>query len=233
MPCPLRFQACAQKAWMSSMKLVSKVSDMDMIKLEAWYRKCCDCLENWETDELAADEMPEENAEDFSPGKECLQLLDCVRTEAGFVDPSAPLEPAPARDENADLKGMDDQENLKKMIAATPLTDDPAPEHELKETFMPTTLMEALDASSNKGDKLFWNLLLRLIVKLRNSSGGCDVGFLPNAWNCRRASRKLNWFQCLCCKFEFFGFGCVSGRGARHDTLNPRTTPPSSTAKGL
>ena len=65
-------------------------------------------------------------------------------------------------------------------------------------TFLPTTLQEALDASHGKSDSVFWNMLLRLAIKLRSASGGQDTGFLQNALNCRRASRKLNWHQLLC-----------------------------------
>ena len=60
---------------------------------------------------------------------------------------------------------------------------------------LPTTLREALKL---KGC-LFTNLV-RLAIKLRNAHGGMDVGFLPNAMNCRKASKGLNWYQQLVCK---------------------------------
>ena len=57
---------------------------------------------------------------------------------------------------------------------------------------LPDTLTEALQLP---GD--LYNSLFRFAVRLRNSKGGADLGFLKNAKNCRRASRGFNWFQPL------------------------------------
>ena len=63
-----------------------------------------------------------------------------------------------------------------------------------KSNELPTTLSEALKM---KGC-MFTNLV-KLSIRLRNGQGGMDVGFLPNARNCRRASRSLSWYQHLVC----------------------------------
>ena len=57
---------------------------------------------------------------------------------------------------------------------------------------LPSTLAEAL---RTKG--CMFNALYRLALRLRNTKGGMDTGFLPNALNCRRAARTLNWYQYL------------------------------------
>ena len=159
----------------------------------------------FEDDELPSETGAEKEAS--TRKDECFELIASIQREKKFIDPDISLETAANEldledPEDVELRQMPDPEDFKKLFH---VDMDETEAHETAQdkgvsslsSRHPRTLMEALDRARREGDPVFWNLLWRLSVHLRCGAGGMDVGWLPNGRNCRRASRTLNWYQCL------------------------------------
>ena len=92
---------------------------------------------------------------------------------------------------HADLERAGDVDDFGKMLHAveTEAADVNAP---AEERFLPASLQEVMRARGCR-----WNALFRFAVRLRSAKGGCDTQWIANARHARRASRNLNWYQCL------------------------------------
>jgi hypothetical protein len=196
----------------SAIQLVAKVSSMSEAALEKEYTNLCQ-QEGFQglTDALFADdELPDGTQvdEEASKGKDqCFELVTSIQREKKFIDPDISLETAADElnledPETVHMKQMPDSEDLSNLFK--PGIDETEADETSQDKGVsslssrnPCTLMEALDRARRESDHVFWNLLWRLSVHLRCSSGCMDVGCLPNGRNCRRAARTLNWHQCL------------------------------------
>ena len=191
----LRFEACCKKALCSALRLVSKTSGYDEGELERMYRTACKdgCFQAWSDAALDADELPEEKQEDGAD--QCFELVDRIRREMKFSDPDTTL----AEEADVDIEDPEKDEfkdmpcgNLIEAMLEASFEEDSA-----ETAKNPRTLMQAIDRSARESDHVFWNSLWRLSLHLRSSVGGMDQGWIPNAKNCRVASRDLNWHQWL------------------------------------
>ena len=189
------------------MSLVAKCSDMSVDKLEQIYRNVCAKEadnENGYFPGTGDEEIFDEEVEDAPlPSASCMGFLDQVRSEAKMMQEDV--------EEGADDKvhfpdvldrqiaELPDSGHMKHIFEAeSPL--DPfrmecsrSPRNSIDRCSLPSTLSEALEIA-RKGSCLF-NALIRLIIRLRSSRGGSDLGWLPNPRSSRKASKGLNWHQ--------------------------------------
>ena len=203
-----RFQQCCERAFAASLLLVSRCTGEKPDKLEEMYRKCCgDDVFKLSADMEADEVMPEEELEQ-DPGKDQQEppppqqacekfLLDFAgHNDATLVFNQNLEEPQPQPE--SELDGLPDQETLERLMEEKNPEEQfghecaRSPKLSKKGNALPSSLREAMAMPG-----CMFNSLMRLSVRLRSAKGGCDVQFLPNAKNCRRASQKLNWFQCL------------------------------------
>ncbi|CAK9003093.1 ZnF_CDGSH domain-containing protein [Durusdinium trenchii] len=199
------FIACSDRALKAALALASKCSGVKEPFLEASYRKLCEYEGSFQMDfEPEPDEM-EFQAEDAVADQkpDCLSLLTRLQEESRRVmeeahqteEPNAP-EPTQPREIEVDLQDLPDKAELiglcEKENVQCPFRSETSvsPKGRAKDDYLPSTLTEALQM---KGD--MWNNLFRLVLRIRSTKGGCDVGFLRNARNCRRAAKTLNWHQ--------------------------------------
>ena len=197
-----RFKTCCDNALKSSLALVSFCSDIPVDKLEGMYRRACD------KDEFITDtfEPVEEEADDHEVGdakKDCMNVIEEVQSAAALNDvecedvPSVDGEVPPEFSDLPDksqlldiLEGKNPEEPFGSEAAKSP---EPAAKKAKIDNFLPETLGHAWAMPGNNK----FNSMARLLIKLRHSYGGSDVGFLRNARNCRKASTRLNWYQWL------------------------------------
>ena len=153
----------------------------------------------YETAEEDLEEMPSVPS-DGGNAEACVNLLEDVGQNAGFHH-ADPEEKAPESVINESLEedlATDDRDEVLKLTAMEapeePFSSEQgrSPSKSPLANHLPATLREALDLP-----KCSWNALFRFAIKIRNSSGGCDTGFLKSARNCRRAAKGLSWFQLL------------------------------------
>ena len=177
------------------MKLVALTTEILEKSLENAYRKHCsdttsDRFMEGDFAEVDMDEFMEQGSGvDLDEGSNdpAFDIIETVQRETIFVDPEeddSVLDRAGVVD--PELERMADKEDMMHLLAGEGEEADEGKED------MPSTLLGAM---SSKGD--VWNSLFRFVVRLRSSSGGCDVRWVPNARHVRRASSKLNWHQCL------------------------------------
>ena len=187
-----RFRVGCQDGFKSAIGLASKLTDISEEQLELDYRAACGrgffgVEEGPADDEIEADEPQGE-----SKSNECLNLLQSIQAEVHQVqqnDQDADDHPSEFQEDKdpADLH-LPYQEDLATLLTE-PQEDAP---QKVDSGNLPTTLKDAI---SRPGD--LFNSLFRLAVRLRSVPGGCDSKWIPNPQNLRRASRGLNWHQCL------------------------------------
>lgn len=192
----LRFKQCCQRGYQAALDLVSKVTGDTPAKVKRFYETW---VESGHFDgEVGPAEDEVEDDEDIDKeadgSNECERLLASLQSEAQILNEmQMGAEPADVS-EDADLDKMPD---LQRAFAPPEASQNDAASGIQDSGKLPATLSDAL---SRPGD--FFNALWRLVVKLRSAPGGCDCHWLPNAENVRRASRKLNWHQCLVLKLQ-------------------------------
>lgn len=185
-----RFGECCQRALDSALKLVSRCSGYGAESLEKWYRASC----QEGVFDHSFDDPPEEEDEDMDAavgivaGKvqsEAFDLLQGIKDESDLtVEGIKEVSKA-----SCDLGDVPDREQLEELIGQGPgeASDFLSPK---ENDSLPSTLGEALRFPGS-----WWNNLFRLAVRLRSAKGGSDTFCLPNAKNCRRAAKGLNWHQ--------------------------------------
>jgi len=167
---------------------VSKISGISEEELKTFYKSSCkDPMTFGGDDDLPEEEKPEEmNPADDS--NECVKFIQALQTEAEAANMhDLEGDSFEAAVEDPEMENMPDREDMEKLVGKSS-------KNQIDPNALPSTLR---DVMSSSGD--FFNLIFRLAVKLRSVPGGADTGFLPNAQNCRRAARGLNWHQRLGC----------------------------------
>ena len=201
----LRFQRCCERAYQSSLKLLSILSGMTVEKIDKSYKRHCDSTEPLTAAdlELEEDEMPdhqedlkvEDPEEESDKANDCMNLLSTVQRETLFTDPELEKsEDDPMVEPSAfEIQCLMDSKQMQQLIE-NPAGPDPTPAESVSKgkEYMPSTLGEALELP---GD--VFNALFRLCCKLRAASGGIDKEWINNGRHVRKASPKLNWHQCL------------------------------------
>ena len=192
------------------MHLVSWASGIKEGHLEAVYRAAAEGPDpilnpNAEKDD---DEMDEDEADETAEKDDCFNLLmDVQETVKEYRENKDPEEGGrifeessvltPEQEFEKDIGDIPDKEAISQVLRACD-PDEPFECDNFKNagkdgpSHLPATLLEA---THMKGD--IWNRLLRLVIKLRSDVGGADTGFVRNARSARRASKDLNWHQCL------------------------------------
>ena len=192
----LRFQECCRNALDSSLKFVSKISGVPEEELKNFYKSSCnDPMSFGGDDELPEeDELNEEDknqADNANESNECLNFIQALQTEAEAANMhDLKGDNFNAAEEDPEMANMPDREDMEKLVGKSSANQIDA----TAANTLPSTLRDVLACP---GD--FFNAIFRLAVKLRSAKGAADTGFLPNAQNCRRAARGLNWHQCLGC----------------------------------
>lgn len=180
--------------------------------MESWYRKACDNEDFKQSAHLEAEAIPEEEAEETNPngpsanneeqGGNCEDFLKAMagHNDATLVfNDNAPVPQEPV----SDLQDLPDQEELENLLRGGDgaETEEPIPPAHLRQ--LPRNLREAMDLPG-----CMFNALMRLSIYLRCAPGGCDLQFVPNPLNCRKAGRKLSWYQRLGNIADSYGFCC-------------------------
>lgn len=200
----LRFRACCSRALEASLALVSACSGINTKQLEQMYRDLCS-EESGDgflafDGEMELDEDLDEGG--FENGDNCMGFLQQLQDETNLMkdDPEQKI-PAKQEDKMPDLEGVPDSKQLRDIVSASCPTDpfrlenSVSPKKKTDRYALPGTLLEAL-GMAQRGGCLF-NALFRLLVFLRSSTGGADLGWVRNPRNARKASKRLNWHQCL------------------------------------
>ena len=205
----LRFRACCENTFQASMDLVSRCSGIKPVYLEAQYRKMCSSATPSEVDyEVPPEEVEEAACLPTGEQESCQDVLEQLQQEANFVKTCTAeedLDVAEDREEREhvrpdNLENLPDGELLQYLIKlasvaeafGSELSKSPRKIPSESADYLPSTLREALKMP---GD--WFNCLFRHIVRLRSARGGMDTLFVKNARSCRRASKKLNWYQLL------------------------------------
>ena len=197
----LRFQMACKRAFEATLELVSKVSAFSVEELENRYKHACasgmfgkgGCLDAM--GELDPDELDEIHDRENVSENPCFDLLNQIRQETAVLNDEAEL--PEAEDEDAELKGVPHEDEVKVLVNAAPAkepfqTEAVSPKKPPRKDdpdALPSTLSEVIAMSGN-----FWNRLFRFSVMLR-CGHGCDGGFIKNHLAGRRLSRGLNWHQ--------------------------------------
>ena len=148
-------------------------------------------------DEIEESELQEQRGHEYvfktmAADNECHEVLKCMQSETGWVDPDLQDEDMVYQSQGApvdpEYEKVTCKESLDQLFENP---DDAVPVASDKER-LPSTLLEAMNVS---GDA--WNALFRLAVRLRSYKGGIDTKWVANARNARRPDLKLNWHQLL------------------------------------
>ena len=181
---------------------MSRVAGLTEEGLEASYRSACNgsmfsTRQGSALDEDELEEIPAPATED------CVGLVSRIHHERDLIDPAKEPEATETSDPDKHEDEVDaapvlpnKDDDLSAVLEAAAQVPEPTKEKDAKDVF-PRTLASALDQGVGGGDFTFWNSLWRFSVFLRCEPKGIDTGFLRNCRNCRRASRKLNWYQYL------------------------------------
>ena len=202
----LRFGRCCDRAFKGALKLVSFCTGKPESTLEACYRKWCDSgAPMVNEDEIEPEELLEQMDGGQMPGSEnseCQQVLECAAVEAPLIDPegadTSNEKQLPANYVELAFAKVSDQEELNKLLTeegekeGNEYDQAQVAAAEQKPGHLPLTLVEAMACP---GDR--WNALWRMALRLRSTRGGVDRRWINNPRKARRASRGLNWFQCL------------------------------------
>ena len=200
------------------MEWVAQVSSRTPEALEQEYRDACqNGLFDYgnvlgatpgELDPDEAAEAEREFLEANASDNPCLDLLKNLAEEAqswarqsGKAEEENGQEPEPREkeDRDRDLDGVPNREYLEILTSAKnsaePFSTEAfgsPPRGNEKDERLPNLLSDLL---TMRGE--FWNKCFRFAVHLRCSPHGLDSGFLRNPLICRKASKELNWHQCL------------------------------------
>lgn len=185
------------------MDLAEFLSGISAKKIEKSYEKYCEstCPIVQSDQTLEEDEMEDhqEVQNDEEDANECEKLLTTVQQETLFADPDESAQPELPEPVDMHMRNVSDKEQMESLLSDVPQDKDQQPVRQGDKEFMPSTLMEAMSLPGCR-----WNALFRLAVKLRNAPGGMDTQWIADARHVRRASSRLNWFQCLGLAILFF-----------------------------
>ena len=209
-----RFQKCCENGFNAALKLAELCSGISVVRLEAMYRKACESETYFSDGVFESAEEEEFEAPAETPAvDQCMHVLADVQQAKSFADVDRECDADPTTevvDEDLDLP---DRESLMKLTDANG-AEEPfcteaqrSPPRSSLANYLPDTLQDALSLPKTCP----WNGLLRFAIRMRHSAGGSDLRFLKNARNCRRASKRLNWFQWLEYARIRFRWGSVDG----------------------
>ena len=198
-----RFQLCCEKGFKAALELAELCSGIESATLERMYRRACEAegyftdgvFESAEEDSFeVADGAPEDSKVD-----QCMYVLTDVQQAQSFADPEAECNADLTAEVAEESQNLPDREDLMSltsgMAAQEPFGTEAgkSPPRNSLASYLPDNLTDALSLPKT----CVWNALFRFAIRMRHSAGGCDLGFIKNAKNCRRCSKQLNWFQLL------------------------------------
>ncbi len=196
-----RFKTCCENGLDGALGWVSEITGMPQDRLLMMYSESCEGNHFAIVNEDDPEEL-EQEAEGNEVGEnECVKFMQHLTADAKSMkrdleqgqEETDQTHTVESSEVNQDIEQLPDREEVQKLL------DPDASSQTMDAGGLPSTLIDAL---KRPGDR--FNAFFRLLVKLRSIPGGQDHGWLPNAINARRASKKLNWFQC----FDIMGFEC-------------------------